>query len=316
MTTPTHIPENPAAFGKVAVLMGGWAAERPVSLVSGAAVLAALQAQGIDAHGIDANPENVFTLKAQGFDRVFNILHGRGGEDGVLPAILELQNLPYTGSGVLASALAMDKWRTKRLWQAEGLPVPKGMMLNAQSDWAAVVAALGLPIFVKPAREGSSIGMTKVKTLAELPEAYALAAQYDPMVLAESCIAGGGEFTFALLETQAGIQTLPGVRIIPATEFYDYEAKYTRDDTQYLCPCGVSAEQEVALQALALRGFLALGARGWGRVDILLDGEGKPYLLEANLNPGMTSHSLAPTAAKAAGIDFGALVRTVLAGTL
>lgn len=294
-------------FGRVAVLMGGKSAEREISLLSGNAVLAALQRRGVDAHGIDVGDDVLAVLERGGFDRVFVVLHGRGGEDGTIQGALELLGLPYTGSGVLASALGMDKWRSKLAWQAAGLPVPEFALLDARTDFAAVAAQLGLPLFVKPANEGSSIGVSKVKNAGELRAAWQTAARYDRLVLAERFI-GGGEYTVPVLAGQA----LPVIRIVPATEFYDYDAKYFRDDTRYLCPCGLDADKERELQALALRAFAVLGGRGWGRIDILLGTDERPYVLEANTVPGMTSHSLVPMAARQAGIDFDALCVRIL----
>ncbi len=294
-------------LGKVAVLMGGKSAEREISLLSGNAVLAALQRRHIDAHGIDVGDDLLTVLEHGGFDRVFVVLHGRGGEDGTLQGALELLGLPYTGSGVLASALGMDKWRSKLVWQAAGLPVPDCALLDAATDLTAVATRLGLPLFVKPASEGSSIGVSKVKDAGELRAAFETAARYDRLVLAERYI-GGGEYTVPVLAGEA----LPVIRIVPATEFYDYEAKYFRDDTRYLCPCGLAPAKEAELQALALRAFAVLGGRGWGRIDILLGTDGRPYVLEANTVPGMTSHSLVPMAAKQAGIDFDALCVRIL----
>ena len=294
-------------FGKVAVLFGGASAEREVSLKSGAAVLAALQSRGVDAHAFDPALRPLEDLRREGFQRVFIALHGRGGEDGTLQGALTLMRMPYTGSGVLASALAMDKWRGKLLWQAAGLPIPDYALLTENSDFAAVAARLGLPLFVKPAREGSSIGVIKVKQAADLPAAYREAARHDNLVLAEQDMSGG-EFTVAVLGTVA----LPSIRIVPATEFYDYEAKYFRDDTQYLCPSGLSDAAEAEMCDLALRGFQTLGCRGWARVDFLLDAAGRPYLLEANTAPGMTDHSLVPMAARVAGLEFPDLCLRIL----
>lgn len=294
-------------FGKVAVLMGGTSAEREVSLKSGAAVLKALRQRGVDAHGIDVAADALAQLQAGGFDRAFIMLHGRGGEDGTMQGALELLGLPYTGSGVLASAVGMDKWRTKLLWQAAGLPVPDYALLEAGSDFAAVEQQLGLPLFVKPANEGSSVGISKVSKPGELATAYRKAAQHDALVLAERFV-GGGEYTVAIL----GEQVLPVVKIEPSGEFYDYEAKYLSDTTRYLCPCGLPAEKEAEFKALARKAFEVLGCRGWGRIDILLDDSGNPYLLEANTLPGMTDHSLVPMAAKAAGIGFDELVWRIL----
>jgi D-alanine-D-alanine ligase len=296
-------------FGKVAVMMGGKSAEREVSLKSGAAVLAALRAGGIDAHAFDPREKPLEALHAEGFRRVFIALHGRGGEDGSLQGALDLLDIPYTGSGVLASALAMDKWRSKLVWQASGLPVPDFVVLDDASDFAAVEARLGLPLFVKPANEGSSIGISKVKAAGGLRAAYELAARYDRCVIAEKFLAGG-EYTVGIL----GERALPVIRIVPATEFYDYEAKYLRDDTEYRIPSGLGEAREAEMRALALRAYRVLGGRGWGRVDLMLDAAGAIYCLEANTSPGMTDHSLVPMAARAAGISFQQLVLELLAG--
>jgi len=294
-------------FGKVAVLFGGRSAEREVSLKSGAAVLAALQRSGVDAHAFDPAKRDLHNLLDERFDRVFIALHGRYGEDGTVQGALELMGIPYTGSGVMASSIAMDKWRTKMIWQAAGLPIPDFMMLNEHSDWDAVVQRLGLPLFVKPANEGSSVGISKVKQVSELKAAYEEAAKHDKLVIAERFI-GGGEYTAAILNGRA----LPVIKIEPANEFYDYEAKYLRDDTRYLCPCGLSAEQEAEMQALAQQGFAVIGGQGWGRVDFLRGTDGSAYLLEVNTSPGMTDHSLVPMAAREAGISFEQLVVQVL----
>ncbi|MDD5383306.1 MAG: D-alanine--D-alanine ligase [Gallionella sp.] len=294
-------------FGKVAVLFGGKSAEREVSLKSGAAVLAALQRSGVNAHAFDPAVQNLQALRDEGYDRAFIALHGRFGEDGTVQGALELLGIPYTGSGVLASALGMDKWRTKLVWQAAQLPVPNYALLDEHSDWAGVAQQLGLPLFVKPANEGSSVGISKVKTVGELHKAYREAARHDPLVIAESFI-GGGEYTVAIL----GEQALPVIKIEPANEFYDYEAKYLRDDTRYLCPCGLGAAQEAEMQRLAKQAFALIGGQGWGRVDFLMDEAGKPYLLEVNTSPGMTDHSLVPMAARQAGISFEQLVVKVL----
>ncbi len=292
-------------FGKVAVLFGGKSAEREVSLKSGAGVLAALQRQGVDAHAFDPAERSLDELRA--FDRVFIMLHGRYGEDGTIQGALELMEIPYTGSGVLASAVGMDKWRTKLLWRAVGLPIPEFVMLDENSDFAAVERQLGLPLFVKPACEGSSIGVSKVRQPGELQTAWREAAKHDALVIAEQAILGG-EYTVAIL----GEQVLPIIKIVPATDFYDYEAKYLRDDTQYLCPCGLPEAREMELRAQALEAFLALGCRGWGRVDFLMDDAGRAYLLEVNTSPGMTDHSLVPMAARVAGISYEQLVLRVL----
>jgi len=294
-------------FGKVAVMMGGKSAEREVSLKSGAAVLAALRSSAVDAHSFDPQDKSLEALHAEGFKRVFIALHGRGGEDGTLQAELDLLAIPYTGSGVQASALAMNKWRCKLAWQAAGLPVPDYEVLDAGSDFAAVEARLGLPLFVKPANEGSSIGITKVKQAGGLRAAYELAARFDSCVIAEKYLAGG-EYTVGILAGQA----LPVIRIVPATEFYDYDAKYLRDDTEYRIPSGLGEQRESEMRDLALRAFVALGGCGWGRMDLMLDDAGRFYCLEANTSPGMTDHSLVPMAARAAGISFEELVVEVL----
>lgn len=296
-------------FGKVAVLFGGRSGEREVSLKSGSAVLAALQRQGVDAHAFDPATQELSALKA--YDRAFIALHGRFGEDGTIQGALELMDIPYTGSGVMASALGMDKWRTKLLWTAAGVTTPNYVLMDDSSHVENIVTALGLPLFVKPANEGSSIGVSKVKQAGDLAAAYTLAKQSDPLVIAEQFV-GGGEYTVGIL----GDTALPIVRIVPKNEYYDYEAKYLRDDTEYLCPCGLSAEQEKQIQAEALQAFKVLGCKGWGRVDFLMDEAGKHYFLELNTSPGMTDHSLVPMAAKAAGMDFDALVVRILQQTL
>ena len=297
-------------FGKVAVLLGGQSAEREVSLNSGARVLAALTRQGVDAQAFDPAQRKLDEISA--FDRVFIALHGRHGEDGTIQGALELMRIPYTGSGVMASALGMDKWRTKLLWRAVGLPIPEFAMLDASSDFAAVERELGLPIFVKPDCEGSSIGITKVKVAGGLREAYREAAGHDALVLAERGIVGG-EYTVGILGAGDEMQALPIIKIEPATEFYDYEAKYLRDDTAYRCPCGLPEARELELRAQALEAFRVLGCRGWGRVDFLMDEAGNAYFLEVNTSPGMTDHSLVPMAARVAGISYDELVLRVLA---
>ena len=299
---------NISDFGKVAVLFGGRSAEREVSLSSGARVLAALQRQGVDAQAFDPATRRLEDLTA--FDRAFIALHGRYGEDGTIQGALELMGVPYTGSGVMASALGMDKWRSKLLWQAAGLPIPDYVVLEAGSDFARVEAELGLPLFVKPACEGSSIGISKVRQAGQLGAAHAAAARHDPLVLAERAILGG-EYTAAIL----GDEALPIIKIEPGSDFYDYEAKYFRDDTVYRCPCGLPEERERELRALALKAFRVLGGRGWGRVDFLMDEAcgGRAYLLEVNTSPGMTDHSLVPMAARVAGISYDELVLRVLA---
>ncbi|MBB5018856.1 D-alanine-D-alanine ligase [Chitinivorax tropicus] len=295
-------------FGKVAVIMGGTSSEREVSLMSGGGVLTALQSKGVDAHCFDPAEKPLSALKSEGFDRVFLILHGPFGEDGTIQGALEVMGIPYTGSGVMASALAMDKLRTKLIWKGLGLPIPQFVVLTEQSDFDAVERELGLPLFVKPSTEGSSIGITKVKTPGGLRAAYEEARKYDEMVLAEVFI-GGGEYTVGMLDDEV----LPSVKIEPATEFYDYQAKYFRDDTVYRCPSGLSAEQEAEMAACAKQAFWALGCRSWGRVDFLMDEMGKFCLLEVNTAPGMTSHSLIPIAARARGMSYEDLVLRVLA---
>jgi D-alanine-D-alanine ligase len=296
-------------FGKVAVLFGGASAEREVSLMSGNAVLGALQAAGVDAHAFDPAERDLHTLKEEGFERVFIALHGRGGEDGTVQGALELMGIPYTGSGVMASALSMDKWRTKMVWLAAGLPTPRYAILEADTDWDAVVAELGLPIFVKPVHEGSSMGATKVTAASQLQAAWALAARYDNLVIAEEFISGD-ELTAPFLEDRA----LPLVRIVAPDGNYDYQHKYFTDDTRYDCPCGLPAEQEAALQALVMKSAQVLGCRGWGRADLILTAQGRPYLLEMNTSPGMTGHSLVPMSARVAGLDFTALCLRILEG--
>jgi D-alanine-D-alanine ligase len=297
-------------FGRVAVLFGGTSAEREVSLVSGQAVLSALQQAGVNAEAFDPATRNISEIKA--YDRAFIVLHGRGGEDGTMQGALELLGVPYTGSGVLASALGMDKTRTKQLWLGCGLPTPPYARLNANTDFAQVVADLGLPLMVKPAREGSSIGMRKVETLEDLQPAYAFAAQYDSEIIAEKWVTGK-EYTIVLL----GEKALPVIRLQPHQShgFYDFDAKYKANDTQYLCPCGLSVEDEQALQTLALQAFDKVGAKGWGRIDAMRDEQGNFWLLEVNTVPGMTDHSLVPMAARAAGLSFQQLVLSILSQT-
>ncbi len=292
-------------FGKVAVLFGGTSAEREVSLNSGSRVLAALQGQGIDAHAFDPATQPLDALK--GYDRAFIALHGRHGEDGTIQGALEVMHIPYTGSGVLASALAMDKFRTKLMWQAAGLAIPEYALLTADSDFADIEEELGLPLFVKPAHEGSSIGITKVKERGALKAAYEAAARLDPLVIAEKGVMGG-EYTVGII----GDEAMPIIKIEPATEWYDYEAKYNRDDTRYLCPCGLPEAKEMEIRKGALEAFRVLGGRGWGRVDFLMDEDGKHYFLEVNTAPGMTDHSLVPMAARVNGMDYPTLVRRVL----
>ena len=294
-------------YGKVAVLLGGRSAEREVSLKSGTMVLNALRKRGVNAHAFDPRQSDLAALIAQKFDRVFIALHGRYGEDGTIQGALELLGIPYTGSGVLASALAMDKWRTKLVWQAAGIPTPRYELLTAASDFDAVLARLGLPLMVKPANEGSSIGMSKVRAGSGLEEAYALAVNYDSVVLAEQFIEGI-ELTAAVL----GGEALPLIKLETPREFYDYEAKYVTNDTRYIIPCGLAAAAEAAVQRQVLAAFGALGCRGWGRVDLMLDAAGQPWFIEANTSPGMTDHSLVPMAARHAGLAFEDLVLRIL----
>ncbi len=296
------------AFGRVAVLYGGLSAEREVSLNSGAAVLAALQAAGVDAYGIDVGEDLAARLLSDRPDRVFIALHGRGGEDGSLQGMLEYLRLPYTGSGVMASALAMDKLRTKQVWQSLGLPTPAYAVLRAEDECAGVVERLGTPLISKPIHEGSSIGMARVDSLAGLQQAWQEARQYDDVVLVEQWITGA-EFTVAILNGQV----LPAIRLSTPHTFYDYEAKYLASDTIYQCPCGLSPEREAELAELCLQAFNAVGCHGWGRVDVMQDADGNFYLLEVNTSPGMTDHSLVPMAAKAAGMSFTDLVLAILA---
>ena len=297
-------------FGKVAVLLGGKSAEREVSLNSGSRVLAALQRQGIDAQPFDPAERKLDELAS--FDRAFIALHGRFGEDGTIQGALELMHIPYTGSGVMASAVGMDKWRTKLLWSSVGLAIPKFVVLTENSNFAAVEKQLGLPLFVKPACEGSSIGISMVRQPGELCQAYLEAARPDSLVIAEEGVMGG-EYTVAILGEGDDMQALPIIKIEPATEFYDYEAKYMRDDTAYRCPCGLPEARELELRAQALEAFRVLGCRGWGRVDFLMDEEGNAYFLEANTSPGMTDHSLVPMSAREAGITYDELVVRILA---
>jgi D-alanine-D-alanine ligase len=292
---------------KVAVLLGGKSAEREVSLKSGSMVLAALKKKGIDAHPFDPSEKSLEDLVKNKYEKVFIALHGRFGEDGTVQGILEWLGLPYTGSGVLASALAMDKLRTKRLWMAEGLPTAPYAVLGKDTNLRIAARKLGLPLFVKPASEGSSVGMTKVKRAADLDEAFALAVNYDPVVIAERFI-DGAELTASIL----GERVLPIIRIETPREFYDYEAKYIANDTKYLIPSGLPARKETELQSLALKAFQSLGCRGWGRVDLMLDKRGRPYLLEVNTSPGMTDHSLVPMAARAVGISYEDLCVKIL----
>lgn len=294
-------------FGKVAVLMGGRSAEREISLKSGAMVLGALKRSGVDAHAFDPRDRRLEELSVEQFERAFIALHGRFGEDGTVQGALEYLGIPYTGSGVMASALAMDKWRTKLLWQARGIPTPAYELLTSRSDPVAVAQRLGLPLMVKPANEGSSIGMTKVTSVEALGAAYELAAGYDAVVIAEAFI-DGAELTAGIL----GNEALPLIRLETPRTFYDYEAKYFADDTRYICPCGLAETEERRVQQAALAAFGLLGCSGWGRVDLMLDQAGDPYLLEVNTIPGMTDHSLVPMAARARGMSFEDLCVRIL----
>ncbi len=294
---------NVAALGKIAVLMGGTSAERTVSLKSGQAVYTALQQSGADVIAIDVQAHAIEQLTNVDFDVAFIALHGRGGEDGTIQGVLEWLNKPYTGSGVMASALAMDKWRTKLIWQAAGLPTPKAFLLNENSDWSQLIAELNADAIVKPAREGSSIGMRKVHTAEELQNSFDFAREYDGLVLAESWVKGA-EFTVAIVDGKA----LPAIQLKTSHAFYDYDAKYQANDTQYLLPCGLSAEKEQELQQLALKAFDVIGGQGWGRIDVMQDQNEQFWLLEANTSPGMTDHSLVPMAAAAVGMSFSELV--------
>ena len=294
-------------FGKVAVFLGGKSAEREVSLKSGGMVLNALRSRGVDALPFDPAQRGLDALIGERFERAFIVLHGRFGEDGTVQGVLEWLGIPYTGSGVLASALAMDKLRAKLLWHAEGLPTPPYAVLTKDSDLRTVARKLGVPLMVKPASEGSSIGMSKVRSAAGLDEAYALAANYDHVVIAEKFI-DGTELTAGIL----GDQVLPLIKIETPRNFYDYEAKYIADDTRYIVPCGLSAARERDTQALCLKAFRALGCRGWGRVDLMLNRQGRPFLLEVNTVPGMTDHSLVPKAARAVGMSYEDLCLRIL----
>lgn len=301
------------ALGKVAVLMGGRSSERDVSLMSGEGVLAALRAQGVDAHAFDPAERDLSALKAEGFARCFIALHGRFGEDGTVQGALELLGIPYTGSGVMASSIAMDKVMTKRIWRFEGLPTPDWRMVASAEATVAAFAALGAPIIVKPARDGSSMGLTKVTDAGQCADAYALAAKYDDEVLCEQFIAGE-ETTCAVLGEGAGATALPVIRIEAPDGNYDYQNKYFTDVTQYHCPSGLPADEETRIQQIVEKAFRTLGCRGWGRADIMIrQGDRQPFLLEINTSPGMTSHSLVPMAARAQGMSYEQLCLSILA---
>ncbi len=303
-----HSTLDPKAFGRVAVLFGGKSAERAVSLKSGAAVLEALQSAGVDAFGIDVGDDFLQRLTSERIDRAFIVLHGRGGEDGSMQGLLECAGIPYTGSGILASALAMDKLRTKRVWLSLGLPTPAHAALASEEDCHAAAAELGFPLFVKPAHEGSSIGMAKVADVEALIAAWKDASRYDSQVLVEQMI-DGPEYTVAMLRGQV----LPPIGLGTPHTFYDYDAKYLANDTQYRIPCGLSADKEAELKALTARACEAVGTQGWARADVMQDANSQFWLLEVNTVPGMTDHSLVPMAARAAGLDFQQLVLAILA---
>lgn len=303
---------NVANLGKVGVLLGGKSGEREISLMSGQGVLEALLSKGVNAHAFDPAERSISDLAEQQFDRVFIALHGRYGEDGTMQGLLEQMKLPYTGSGVLASALAIDKQATKRLWSSFNLATPKFAMLAANSDWNQIAKDLGLPIIVKPAREGSSLGLSKVTNVADLPAAYEMAAKLDRDVMAEQCIIGE-ELTCPIVGDGANAQPLPVIRIVAPDSNYDYHNKYFSDDTRYLCPTGLDLSVEKKVQDLALSAYRALGCKGWGRADVMIDNQtGQPYLLEMNTAPGMTGHSLVPMAARAAGVEYADLVLWLL----
>ncbi|PID33653.1 MAG: D-alanine--D-alanine ligase [Thiotrichales bacterium] len=308
MSKVTAIDENMKShFGKVGVLMGGWAAERSVSLKSGQAVLEGLLEKGIDAHKVDVDRNIIDVVREGKFDRVFNILHGRGGEDGVIQGALEILEIPYTGCGVMASAISMDKLMTKRIWAGSGLLTPAFEILNSESDFDAVVAKLGLPVIVKPAQEGSSIGMSKVHDAKDLKAAYEKAAEFDDVVFVEQWVTGE-EYTVAIL----GDEVLPSINVVTDTDFYDFDAKYESDDTQYHCPSGLDDDAETTLKALCKTAFDIVGGKGWGRVDVMRDRVGTFWLIEVNSCPGMTDHSLVPMAAKQHGLSFSDLTLEIL----
>ena len=304
---------DPTTLGKVAVLMGGRSAERDISLMSGTGVLAALRAKGVDAHAFDPAERDLCDLKREGFARCFITLHGRFGEDGTVQGALELLGIPYTGPGVMASSVAMDKLMTKRIWLAEGLPTPVWRQVHSAAETRAAFEALGSPMIVKPVREGSTIGLTKVTSAEQCAAAYELAAGQDPMVMCEQFIAGD-EVTCPVLGTDEQARALPVIRIVAPGGNYDYQHKYFTDDTQYLVPCGLPEGEEAAIQALVLKAFRTLGCRGWARADVMIDAATrKPYLLEINTSPGMTGHSLVPMSARATGLSYEDLCLRVLA---
>ena len=292
------------ALGKVAVLMGGTSAEREVSLMSGGGVLQALRARGVDAHAFDPAHADLSELKTHGYSRCFIALHGRHGEDGTVQGALELLGIPYTGPGVMASAIAMDKIMTKRIWRFEGLPTPDWRLVASSAETAQAFAALGSPMIVKPSREGSTIGLTKVTSLGQCEQAYRLAAQHDPEVLCEQFI-DGDETTCPVLGQGEGAQALPVIRIVAPEGNYDYQNKYFTDDVKYQCPSGLPEAEEREIQRIVLEAFRTLGCRGWGRADLMIRAsDRKPFLLEMNTSPGMTGHSLVPMSARAAGLSY------------
>ncbi|MBN9204383.1 D-alanine--D-alanine ligase [Methylibium petroleiphilum] len=309
---------DPRSFGKVAVLMGGTSAERDISLMSGGGVLKALQDAGVDAHAFDPKDHDLVELRRQGFQRCFIALHGRHGEDGTVQGALELLRIPYTGSGVMASAIAMDKIMTKRVWLAEGLPTPRYVRLAPDEQTLERVRGvpddLGLPLIVKPPREGSSIGVTKVLGYSQMQDAVALSARHDPDVLCEEFI-DGAEVTCPVLGEGANARALPVIRIVPPEAGYDYQNKYFTDEVKYLCPSGLPADEEAEIQRIVLAAYRALGCRGWGRADLMIRAsDRKPFLLEMNTSPGMTGHSLVPMSAKAAGLGYEQLCLHILQG--
>jgi D-alanine-D-alanine ligase len=313
MNTTEKIAMDVKAMGKVAVLMGGRSAEREVSIMSGTGVLAALRSKGVDAHAFDPAERELGELKREGFQRCFIALHGRFGEDGTVQGALELLGIPYTGPGVMASAVAMDKLMTKRIWIAEGLATPAWRQVHSAEETLAAFQALGSPMIVKPVREGSTIGLTKVTDAAQCAAAYELAAKLDPLVMCEQFIAGD-EVTCPVLGTGQAAKALPVIRIVAPEGNYDYQNKYFTDDTKYLVPCGLPEGEEAAIQALVLKAFLTLDCRGWARADVMIDAvTRKPWLLEINTSPGMTGHSLVPMSARATGMSYEDLCVSVLA---
>ena len=297
-----------AEFGKVAVLLGGKSAEREISLMSGNGVLKALRAKGVDAHAFDPAERDICELKREAYARCFIALHGRGGEDGTLQGALEVLGIPYTGSGVLGSAIGLDKWRCKMIWLANGLPTPRFRILKEKENWESVASELGLPLIVKPVNEGSTLGLTKVTAATQLQAAFELAAKkYHDLALAEQFI-DGPEYTASIVDNAA----LPLIRIEAPQGNYDYQNKYFTDDTKYICPCGLPEKKEQELRALALKAFRLAGCTDWGRVDLMLDAEGNPWLLEVNTSPGMTGHSLVPIAARAVGLSYEDLCMRIL----